>query len=230
MSKQIVTVCLPPCGPDGLRPALAAAMAPFEYDAQIGKPDDEWQGEWDYWYVASGGKEFTVRPGGEDDPLIVRDGLDEDRPPRPRSLCDGGPKALLDLDTGRFAAAREAADAWDAWQAFASTFPPSLPYAHFARMPEARAVEAFEAQPVIRAVRLDPGREERFGFDPVAWFGEDRPDFAARAAADVLPTFALLTVDGRWVEGSSHAHHVRFNAYLDGLPDDTVLVRVLYHS
>ncbi|MFD3531631.1 hypothetical protein [Streptomyces sp. NPDC058664] len=234
MSKQVVTVCLPPCGPGELRPALAEAMAPFEYDAQIGRSDEEWQGEWDHWFIEARGKEFTVRPGCEDDPLVVRD---EDAPPRPRSLCEGGPKGLLDLDTGPATAAREAGDEWDAWHAFAAGFPPSLPYAHFARRAvgdpgstQERVVEDFRAQPVIRALGQDPALEGRFGFDPVPWFGGDRAAFVARAAADVLPTFALLTLDGRWLDGSSHAHNVRFNAYLDSLQDTTILVRVLHHS
>ncbi|MFE5592762.1 hypothetical protein [Streptomyces sp. NPDC056549] len=234
MSKQVVTVCLPPCEPGELRPALAAAMAPFEYDAQTGKPDEEWQGEWDYWFVDAYGWDLTVRPGHEDDPRIVRDA---DAPSRPRSLCDGGPKGLLDLDTGRVAAAREAGERWDAWQVFAAGFPPSLPYAHFARRAaedpgctQDRVVADFGAQPLIRALDQDPSLEERFSWDPVAWFGEDRAAFVERAEADVLPSFALLTLDGRWLDGSSHPANVRFNAYIDGLPDSTLLVRLMYHS
>ncbi|MGW4726338.1 hypothetical protein [Streptomyces sp. NPDC004291] len=234
MSKQVVTVCLPPCEPGELRAALAAAMAPFEYDAQIGKPDEEWQGEWDHWFIDAHGWDFTVRPGCEDDPLIIRD---DDVSPRPRSLCDGGPKGLLDLDTGRAAAAREAGEEWDAWHAFAAGFPPGLPYAHFARRAaedpgytQERMTEDFRDQPVISALRQAPALEERFGFDPVPWFGEDRAAFVEQAEAGVLPTFALLTVDGRWSDGSSHPYNVRFNAYLDSLPDVTILVRVLYHS
>ncbi|MFE9016328.1 hypothetical protein [Streptomyces cyaneofuscatus] len=34
----------------------------------------------------------------------------------------------------------------------------------------------------------------------------------------------------RWIEGGTHEYRAAFNAYLDGLPDDTMLVRVLYHS
>ncbi|MFD8209671.1 hypothetical protein ACFV2S_25145 [Streptomyces sp. NPDC059695] len=234
MSKQVVTVCLPPCEPHEVREALAAAMAPFAYDAQFGKPDEEWQGEWDYWLVDAYGWDFTVRPGHEDDPRIVRDA---DARPRPRSLCDGGPKGLLDLDTGRAVAAREAGERWDAWRVFAAGFPPSLPYAHFARRAaedpgctQDRVVADFGAQPVIRALDQDPSLEERFTWDPVAWFGEDRAAFVARAEADVLPSFALLTLDGVWLDGSSHQANVRFNAYVDGLPDSTLLVRVMYHS
>ncbi|MFF0479457.1 hypothetical protein [Streptomyces sp. NPDC004284] len=238
MAKQRVTVCLPPCAPDDLRPALRAAMAPFEYDAQTGRSDEEWQGEWDYWYVSSGGLEFTVRRGHEDDPLIVRDGQEPDDPPRPSWLCDGGPKGLLDLDTGRRRAAEEAAGQWQAWQAFAALHPPCLPYAHFRQKahdepgtyPVERALEDFESQPAMRAVQDDPALEERFGWDPQGWFGVDRAFFVERAAQDVLPSVALLTVDGRWAEGGSHAYNVHFNAYVDSLPDETILVRLLYHS
>ncbi|MER7540833.1 hypothetical protein ABTX77_39635 [Streptomyces sp. NPDC097704] len=238
MAKERVTVCLPPCAPDDLRPALAAAMAPFEYDAQADRPAEERQGEWDYWYVSSGGLEFTVRSGHEDDPLIVRDGRGEDRPPRPRELCDGGPKGLLDLDTGRRRAAEAAGRRWDAWRAFSALHPPSLPYSYFrtkthedpGAYPEHRVLEDFARQPVIRAVRDDPALDERFGFDPVGWFGEDRDAFVRRDVDAVLPTIALLTLDGRWLSGGSHPDNVYFNEYVDSLPDDTILVRVLYHG
>ncbi|MFF5787490.1 hypothetical protein ACFY8P_21300 [Streptomyces sp. NPDC012693] len=88
----------------------------------------------------------------------------------------------------------------------------------------------FGAQPLIRALKQDPALEERFGWDPVPWFGEDRAALVERAEAAVLPTFALLTLDGRWLDGSSHPANVRFNAYIDGLPDSALLVRVMYHS
>lgn len=52
----------------------------------------------------------------------------------------------------------------------------------------------------------------------------------ARHVTAVLPTPALLTLDGRWVEGGGPEYERMFNACLDGLPGDTMVVRVLYHS
>ncbi|WP_326607478.1 hypothetical protein OG930_38720 [Streptomyces sp. NBC_01799] len=52
----------------------------------------------------------------------------------------------------------------------------------------------------------------------------------ARHVAAVLPTPVLLTLDGRWVEGGGLDHQRMFTACLDGLPGDTMVVRVLYHS
>ncbi|MFE1334128.1 hypothetical protein [Streptomyces microflavus] len=62
--------------------------------------------------------------------------------------------------------------------------------------------------------------------------GANQADDGGRTGqyADVLPTWALLTLEGRWIEGGTHEYRAAFNAYRDELPDATVLVRVLYHS
>jgi hypothetical protein len=46
----------------------------------------------------------------------------------------------------------------------------------------------------------------------------------------VLPTMAMLTLGGRWVEYGGPGYRQWFNAYLQDLPADTMVVRVLYHS
>ncbi|MEU4040042.1 hypothetical protein [Streptomyces collinus] len=48
--------------------------------------------------------------------------------------------------------------------------------------------------------------------------------------ARVLPTSALLTLDGRWIESGGPDYRREFNAYLDALPPEAMVVRVLYHS
>src|SRR2546423_10976935 len=107
MAKERVTVCVPPCDPGDVVEAIGAAMAPYDYnrDAGVGDPDVEtW---WDYWQIDGRGCEFPVVPGHEDDPRLIRGAKALSGEPRnvPPSLCDGGPRALLDLETPRAQAA-----------------------------------------------------------------------------------------------------------------------------
>jgi hypothetical protein len=213
MAKGRVTVCVPACDPEdpeSLRRAIGRAMAPYDYDRED-IPHPDWVGEWDYWVISGAGCTFAVLPGHEDDPRLVRH--DEWKRPAeelPRSRCHGGPRGLLDLDTDRAEAAREAARQWDDWRRFAESH----------AGPES----------VLRAVAEDPELEERFTDDPYALFGADRGAFVAARAADVLPTMAMLTLGGRWVEYGGPGYRQWFNAYLQDLPADTMVVRVLYHS
>lgn len=213
MAKARVTVCVPPCDPDdpeSLRRAIGRAMAPYDYNRED-IPHPDWVGEWDYWFISGGRWTFAVLPGHEDDPRLVR----HDERPRPseelpRSRCHGGPRGLLDLDTDRAAAAREAADRWDDWRRFADRHAGS--------------------ESVLRAVAEDPELKERFSGDPYARFGGSREAYIADHVAEVLPTPAMLTLGGRWVEYGGPYYRQWFNAYLQDLPADTMVVRVLYHS
>lgn len=213
MAKGRVTVCVPACDPEdpeSLRRAIGQAMAPYDYNRED-IPHPDWVGEWDYWAISGAGCEFAVRPGHEDDPRLVRH--DEWREPPeelPRSRCHGGPRGLLDLDTDRAEAAREAARRWDDWRRF-----------------EARHTGP---KAVLRAIAEDPELEERFTHIPYDWFGRDREAYIAERVDDVLPTTALLTLDGRWVEYGGPDYREWFNTYLDGLRADTMVVRVLFHS
>ncbi|MER8090085.1 hypothetical protein ABTZ57_34605 [Streptomyces sp. NPDC094048] len=148
------------------------------------------------------------------------------------------PKPPRYLDTPRAAEARRAASTWTAYHAFADRYPPALPFHHFAERartlePEhAReaAVATFREQPLIQAIEADPALEERFTSDPALRLDEDLETYVTRHVAAVLPTLALLTLDRRWVEGGGPDCERMFNACLDGLPGDTMVVRVLYHS
>ncbi|MEU9011480.1 hypothetical protein AB0D12_17195 [Streptomyces sp. NPDC048479] len=211
-------------------------MAPYD-DNRADVPQPDSVGEWDYWYISAGGWEFAVLAGHEDDPRIVREGEDEHRA-RPRNRCDGGPKGLLDFDADRAPAAEDAARRRHEWQEFAAAYPPSLPLGHFwqkafldpAGYPERQALEDFGDQPVIRALRAESELHDRLGDDPVAVYGDDLAAFVELKTADVLPTWALLTLDGRCFEGGTHACRRSLDACLDALPADAMVVRVLYHS
>ncbi|MFJ2649785.1 hypothetical protein ACIO1C_24070 [Streptomyces sp. NPDC087420] len=239
MAKERVTVCLAPCEPVDLQEAIGAAMAPYFYYPEE-RPDPDWVGEWDYWYVSGAGCEFAVRAGCEGDPRIVREEGPEavDRPPLPPDRCHGGPRGLLDFETDRAEVAEEASRAWSEWQEFADGCPVSLAQGHFLQRtyddpvgyPQKRALDDFSHQPVIRALHARPELEERFSGDPVGRFGQRRELYVEARVAHVLPTTALLTLDGRWTEAATHEHRRWASTYLDALPADTMVVRVLYHS
>ncbi|MFF7975280.1 hypothetical protein [Streptomyces sp. NPDC007905] len=242
MGKQRMTVCIPPLGgpadPQALRRAIGEAMAPYYYDREP-IPHPGWVGEWDYWYVSGSNCPFAVLPGHEDDPRLVRyDEWEKSSEELPLDRCHGGPRALLDLDTDRRAVADEAARRWDGWVRFAAGHPPALPvgpyldraYLDPVGYPEQRARAEYASQPLIRAVLEDPELADRFPYDPIGYFGPDREAFVADRVAEVLPTPALLTLDGRWVEYGGPDYRREFNAYLDALPPETMVVRVLYHS
>jgi hypothetical protein len=71
--------------------------------------------------------------------------------------------------------------------------------------------------------------------DPVTYFAGDREAFARAAEDQAFATHAYLTLDGEWLSPSTrdcswaeHAHAMA--AYVDSLPDDTVLAIVKCHS
>lgn len=180
MTKYGLTVCLPPTPPDGVRAALDAALRPFDHNLT-----DDWNpaGEWDHWRVNAGEEwQFTVRPGYEADPRLIRTPGDD--PGLPALTCAGGPRGLLDFPATKAAAA------------------------------------------VRERRRLDVERED----------GVTEPGPALdRAAAEALADTALLTLDGRWRERDrpgeppwpTFARHV--TSYLEALPDDCIVVRLLCH-
>ncbi|WP_424861796.1 hypothetical protein [Streptomyces sp. MMS24-I29] len=241
MAKQRITVCVPPpedpADSGALRRAIGKAMAPYYYDRED-RPHPDWVGEWDYWFISGANCAFAVLPGREDDARLVRfDDWNDSAEELPRDRCYGGPRGLLDLDTDREAVADEAARWWDRWTRFAAGHPSALPVGHYldrayldpVGYPEQRARAEYAAQPLIRAVIENPELEERFTDDPVGYFGPDRETFVADCASQVLPTPALLTLDGRWVEAGGPEYRRWFASYLDALPNETMVVRVLYH-
>lgn len=196
---------------------------------------------WDYWRIDDGrGCEFPVVPGHEADPRLIRGSETISGEPRnvPPSLCDGGPRALRDLESPRAQAAAEACRAFEAWQAFASGYPPARAMSdfrarHFAApegYPHTQVLEDFRTQPVIAALLDNPELEDLVGDDPVARFGDDLDTLVREAADDALPTNAWLTLDGRWLTIVGTERRRYFNEYLDALPADAYVVRVLYHG
>ncbi|GHF60299.1 hypothetical protein GCM10018790_42830 [Kitasatospora xanthocidica] len=251
MTRDMLTVCLPPTDPADVAEALAGAMAPYWNDAEV-PPGGEWQGEWQWWHVFGGDGDhgLPVRAGYEADPRLVRNPLWSDGSPRPAQpvvRCDGGPRGLLDLDRDRASVAEEAGADWDAWTAFSADYEPALSesemFAQTSGSPQWR--EAFFAQPVIRAVAaLRPTWEEAprwaRAHDPVACYAGGREQYVRRMASRVVPTNVLLTLDGEWIDGNwlshdpdalvGHRYRDFADRYLDDLAEDALMVRIRFHD
>ncbi|MFJ8010718.1 hypothetical protein [Streptomyces fagopyri] len=215
-------------------------MAPYDYNRDADPDVTDVETWWDYWQIDGRGCEFAVVAGFQGDSRLIRGAETLSGAPRntPPSLCDGGPRALLDFETPRAQAATKAHQAFEAWNAFASAYPPARPAGDFwARhftdpegYPSAMVIEDFRTQPVIEALGERPDLEELVGGDPAARFANDLETLISDAVDEVLPTHALLTLDGRWLSVAGREGRRYFNDYLDRLPRDALVVRVLYHG
>jgi len=68
------------------------------------------------------------------------------------------------------------------------------------------------------------------GGDPAARLTGDVEVYVRAVADKALPSNALLTLDGRWLDIANAERRRHFNDHLDALPADTLVVRVLYHG
>ncbi|MGW3246126.1 hypothetical protein [Streptomyces sp. NPDC001070] len=206
-------------------------MAPYDYNREDVPDDPDWMGEWDYWRVDGRGCELPVRAGYQDDPRIIGGALTLSGTPRvyPPGTCDGRPRGLPDFDAARAPVAAEAARTFREWHEFASHYPPAQPLNHFWEKhdadpeghPAQRVHENHDGRSVIRALHGErPDLRDRVSSCPVDYVGDDLDDFVERQVADVLPTHALLTLDGKWNHVGSLDVRRCFNAHLDQLPSD----------
>lgn len=125
-------------------------------------------------------------------------------------------------------------------------------YADPAEYPREQAVANHHAQPLVRALshRSAWERYPSLGLwvlgpdsDPISHFTRDPQAGLDLATAQALTATALLTLDGQWIEADrpgpfvnvqpgeepSAAYARQSTAYLDGLDDDCVVVRLLCH-
>ncbi|MFF9347863.1 hypothetical protein [Streptomyces sp. NPDC014734] len=271
MAGVWVTVCLPPEAVVDVEGALAKALAPFYQDTSDNPVD---RGMWDARRIHGGsdGMGFAVAPGHEDDPRLIHDDRRYDGTPCPSApgVCAGGPRALLDFSQPHLASERAVVASWDLWHSLSATHPPAVPLAVFVDRwrndPEAfpgdrfgeEMLAAYRAQPLIGAYldhpfSLDMGY---LGFlgphdpeeHPVIGYAGTRAAYIRDFTGANPPDTDVLTPDGWWLEGGTHAVHAfcepalcphvpsrpavwpGSEAYLADLPGDTVLVRLHCHS
>jgi hypothetical protein len=246
MAALRVTVCL--AAPADLRPALDAAMAPFE----AGRGHARERSIWDSWTIRGGSDDFgfVIAGGAADDPRLIHDDPYHtgEKPPSEPGMCAGGPVALLDLARPYALATHEAESSWDLWHELARSLPAPRPLKELVAEHDtyATAIELYRQQPLIRAFR------ERCGDVPVAYrlsglyrdavpdLGRGRDDFVHRQVAENARQTDLLTVDGWWINADGRAAHrdgdIRASegpfdvlGYLATLPGDTIVVAVKCH-
>lgn len=220
----------------------------LHYDRQTGQaftwstynPDSKW----DYWSIGGrwGGYFVATQPG----PGLITGARCWDSPDEPGDQvlrCDGGPKVLLDFDTMREAAARQANERYDRWDAICADTPVAKPWSHFVGLVNAKAMDIdtartlYRAQPRIQkaqATHLDTGWDGCV----VEEFLPDRDEYVAQARAAAVPGYALVTLDGHWLApgrmgwfGMSsdgpderHAYEIAASRYLDNLQDNDLVV------
>lgn len=167
--------------------------------------------------------------------------------------CDGAPRGLLDFDAMRGKAEEDAHAEFDAWEAFWNGLPAeardhALPWSYFRDLAECggctsgEAREAYRVQPWVTAAKTRPGAN-MFGGCELDRYGFGRDEFAARARLGAVPGYALLTLEGEWLEpgrmgwfgmssandDTREAYHVEANRYLDELDPEAWIVLVDVH-
>ncbi|AEV85432.1 hypothetical protein ACWT_4412 [Actinoplanes sp. SE50] len=218
MSHFGVYVCLAPGAEADWQAAVAAVMAPFRIDDETGL------GEWDHWHPSG---QFLVRPEYADSPLI----LPSTRWPADPLRCDGGPKRMLDLEGMRTAARDRAGQLWAAWREAVSRHPPAR------SLETCASREAYEAQPLIAEIRARSDDEgDVFGLlwtdgrDEVTYLGDDEQRFLDTAVESALMTYALVTLDGRWLDmEQTPAFASLVWPCLEGLPEDAFVIELDCH-
>lgn len=263
MTMYRLTVCLLPFA-GTVEDAITTAMAPFQ---MYGTDDwsEDWR--WDSWTINAGDDlRFPVKPEHDGDARLVygdRYGTGAKRK-RLTLQCDGGPRGLLALDRLRELARTETEQAWhtqqEAWQRLVAEHPPARPLpeflaAHHAN-PDAyardQAVADHHAQPLIQALNHDSLWDRHPGLaqwmlgpdtDPITFYSRAIEADLDVAATWALPTSALLTHDGRWIEPSEPGDFTQprdgerdqdayarcVTKYLEELDEACVIVRLRCH-
>jgi hypothetical protein len=271
MARVWVTACLPAEAAGDVQGALGEALAPFYLDTADNPVD---RGMWDARHISGGsdGMGFAVAPGHMGDPRLIHDdpGYDGSSRPNVPGVCAGGPRALLDFSQPNLAHERAVAASWDLWHSLSALHPPAVPLAVFVDRwqndPDAfpgdrwgdEMLSAYRAQPLIRAY-LDHPFSLNLGYlgfvgpagpheHPVIGYDGTRAEYIRELTRSHPPDTDVLTSDGWWLEGGSHAVHASCDpgscphdppkptvwrgseAYLADLPGDTILVRLRCHA
>lgn len=110
--------------------------------------------------------------------------------------------------------------------------------------PSARDFARAEYRAQLGIQKLDASEDFKYWSScPVAHFALGREEYIARKAANFLPGYAMVTLDGEWraagemgwwgmgsdTEGTEDAHKGEMRAYLDSIDPETVVVLVDCH-
>ncbi|MER5896119.1 hypothetical protein [Streptomyces sp. NPDC001876] len=246
MTKFFATVCLPPTAPRKVPQAVAAIMAPYDVNLT-----DEWNpvGHWDWWAIhSSTGNAYLVLPPHDGDRRLVTASTVPRRKAKLDALgpleCYGGPRGLLDFDGMRKRAVRTQDAQLTVWNELTEIHPPARPLTDFVARHEADserysladAREEHLAQPLVqdvaqRAVAGDPHFGTSFLLnDPVAYFAQEHEETRLWSVRCAVPGFALVTLDGEWMDADADGYWEQANRYLDDLDDQAVVLDLLCHS
>lgn len=206
--------------------------------------------KWDWYQI--GGRwtgyfcsrpEYTGHPG-----LIAGEPGTMTKPNFNRAKCDGGPKYMLDFDATRKMAEAEELGRHVEFCKLVEGLPEAVPWSAFVERHKAdedgypieQARADYRAQPRVLAMR---GTDFQYWNDPFERFQRPREEVLARAAAQAVPGFATLTLEGEWKEPgqmgwfgmstdtpeTQDAYCAWANEYVESLGEDIVLVLVDVH-
>lgn len=204
------------------------------------------QAKWDWWVI--GGRWGGYFPYHEERAsLVIAPEPGWSSPKIEPGYCDGGPKFALDLDRLRQDKADQARERHAKWVKVTAGTPEALPWSVFAEnisegngytVEQART--EYYSQPRIAALK---GTDFQFSDDPVSGLQVPEALYVERGRAQAVPGWAILTIDGRWIEqgsmgwwgmndatdGSRIGYWEVANAYIESLPDSTFLIAVDCH-
>lgn len=208
------------------------------------------QSKWDWWVI--GGRwlgHFPVKDAHHRDQRLITGSPGTFGNKAGAERVDGGPRGLLDFEALRTIKADEAAATYDKWSTLVDGTPEAKPWSAFVAQHDAdpegfpidRARREYGEQP--RVAKARQSKDFRWVNDVVEEFAPVRDLYSQRAAEQAVPGFALLDLEGRWLEpgrmgwfgmssdteDSRVAYYARANAYLDALADDAVIVVVDCH-
>ena len=194
--------------------------------------------KWDYWGVG-GDRErghFRYYEGHEWQVMLGHDEpWDRARASLPPGHCHGGPKASLDLERLRAEKVASVAERHDRWLECTAGTAEARPWREFDRQATetrgystAKAKKDYLAQPRIRALEGTEFDFHQHGC-PIDECQRPRHQLLEQARLKAIPTWATLTIDGRWLDQNDHDYFEEANAYIDSLPDRAWLIAVGCH-
>jgi hypothetical protein len=158
----------------------------------------------------------------------------------------------LDFAAMRESHAEAAGKRYDRWESLLAEHGPAKPWSHFAGLAQVEEITWDEArrqyrkQPLIVAVTALEDCDEwlvGWGDCAVEAFTPPRDEYVRLAAASAVPSYALVSLDGRWGApgrmgwfgmssdgpGEREAYDLDANRYLDQLAPDDLLVVIDCH-